>query len=187
MVLAPRSIPSQTHPGRTTVFMLLCAIVRVIITVAASPCFPWRFKSPHDRPDMRWNFGTWVTRKVLMVSSFYNGAGLNKYCGLVQIVASYLQPRQPCGLYMMEQILKESPQNLFHHVQSTWEKSSYNDMQLTPLSPVARMPRSEIRHLWDIFKLILKLIRETIKKKKNPVNINKNQAWEPMYQKYKQN
>lgn len=181
------SIPSQTHPGRTTVFMLLCAIVRVIITVAASPCFPSRFKSPHDRPDMRWNFGTWVTRKVLMVSSFYNGAGLNKYCGLVQIVASYLQPRQPCGLYMMEQILKESPQNLFHHVQSTWEKSSYNDMQLTPLSPVARMPRSEIRHLWDIFKLILKLIRETIKKKKNPVNINKNQAWEPMYQKYKQN
>ncbi len=49
------------------------------------------------------------------------------------------------------------------------------------------MPRIEIRHLWDIFKLILKLIRETIKKKKIPVNKNKNQALEPMHQKYEAN
>jgi hypothetical protein len=102
MVLAPGPIPSQTHPGCTTVFMLLCPIVRVITTVAASPCFPcWghrsRFKSPHDRPDMRWNFGTWVTRKALMVSSFYNGAGLNKIlwigtdCGILPATKTTLR------------------------------------------------------------------------------------------------
>jgi hypothetical protein len=70
--------------------------------------------------------------KVLMVSSFYSGARLNKYCGLVQIVASYLQARQLCGSHVMEQILREFPQNLFHHMKSTWEKSSHNDMHLTP-------------------------------------------------------
>jgi len=31
------------------------------------------------------------------------------------------------------------------------------------------------------------LIRETVKRKKNPVHKNKNQAWEPMHQKYKAN
>jgi hypothetical protein len=99
---------------------------------------------------MRWNFSTWATRKVLMVSSFYNGARLNKYCGLVQIVASYMQARQPSVLHVMEQILKEFPQNLFHHVQSTWEKRDAPHAMVSCCSHAKNWNQTFVRYIQTI-------------------------------------